>query len=39
VIPQTLVLSKDGKVIYQKHGYHIGDEDEIETVLKNQRNQ
>jgi peroxiredoxin len=34
MIPQTVVLSKDGKVVFQKHGYHADDEDKIEAVLK-----
>lgn len=34
MIPQTVVLSKDGKVVFQKYGYQSNDEDKIEALLK-----
>ncbi|MCK9449708.1 MAG: redoxin domain-containing protein [Bacteroidales bacterium] len=33
-IPQTIILSKDKKVLFQKYGYQIGDEEKIEAILK-----
>lgn len=34
MIPQTVILSEDQKVVFQKHGYQTGDEDQIEAILK-----
>jgi hypothetical protein len=34
MIPQTVVLSKDGKIVFQKYGYQSGGEDAMEALLK-----
>ncbi len=34
IIPQTIIKNKDNEIIFQKQGYQIGDEDKIETALK-----
>lgn len=34
IVPQTIILSKDKKVVFQKQGYQTGDEEKIEAILK-----
>lgn len=34
IVPQTVVLSKENEVVYQKQGYQDGDDDKIEAILK-----
>lgn len=34
MVPSTMLLSKENKVIYQKQGYQAGDEDKIEEIMK-----
>lgn len=34
MVPQTVILAKDKKVVFQKQGYQAGDEEKIEAILK-----
>ncbi len=34
MIPQTIIKNKDNEIVLQKQGYQVGDENKIETVLK-----